>query len=517
MGELPLGSAGRVPRPASTLFKNTLAQSGPMLFGYALSFVLAPILIARLGLSAFGVWAVTGALATYAGLFDLGVGFSLTRFVALYETKGDDRSIRECVGLGLIVVTVVSLLAAAAAVVAAPLASHELGVLGAGDMRVVLLSSIAIWAFGSYGSAIAAVPIGLRQMVPSSIAATVRVTTNFVFSIAALIISSDLVLYALANAAAGLLALGPATLALGYVWRRPYAAWPSRALVREVLGFSIKNQVGRLADIVNFETDKVVIAVLVDVRAAAAFEIAGRVVTAVQSVAQLVNSAMLPTVTAAIARQGREVLEGVYQRYTLRSAAVAFPLFAVTAVSAPFLLMAWVGPIPGEGHLVVTYLTLAYTVHITTGVASTVAIAMGNPGMVGANAILIAVCNVAFTVALAPLFGFWGVVGGTCIALSAGSLVFMARFHRRLSLPAQDYVSAVLPTGALAFGLAIPFGVLDLLVATPSSRPPAAAVLVAIASTYGLAYWILASRLGYLPSKLTFPLRRRRGTVPAGG
>jgi O-antigen/teichoic acid export membrane protein len=514
MDDQPVGT-GRVPRPASTLFRNTLAQSGPMLFGYALSFILAPILIARLGLSAFGVWAVTGALATYAGLFDLGVGFSLTRFVALYDAKDDEQSIRECVGLGLLVVTVVAVLASATAVVAAPIASHQLGVLDTRDMRIVLLSSVAIWGFGSYGSALAAVPVGLRQMVPSSIAATIRVTINFILSIAALVASSDLVVYALANAAAGLLALGPMMVALRCVWRRPYVAWPSRSLVREVLGFSVKNQVGRLADVVNFETDKVVIAVLVDVRAAAAFEVAGRVVTAVQSVAMIVNAAMLPTVTAEIARRGREAIESVYRRYTLRSAALAFPLFAVTAVSAPFLLIAWVGPIPGEGHLVVTYLTLAYTVHITTGVASTIAIAMGNPGVVGANAILIAVSNVAFTVALAPLFGFWGVVAGTCVALSAGSLVFMGRFHRRLALPAHDYASAVLPTGALAFGLAVPFGVLDLLVATPSSRLPAAAILLAVACTYGLAYWIAASRLGYLPSKLTFTLRRRRGAATA--
>ena len=64
------------------LFRNTLAQSASLVAGYLFSFLLAPIMISRLGLDAFGVWAVTGAFATYAGLLDLGIGRSL---VALHR------------------------------------------------------------------------------------------------------------------------------------------------------------------------------------------------------------------------------------------------------------------------------------------------------------------------------------------------------------------------------------------------------------------------------------------------
>jgi O-antigen/teichoic acid export membrane protein len=509
LGQRASISRDRGPRGPATLFKNTVAQSGAVLLGFLLSFILAPILIARVGLSAFGVWAVTGAFATYAGLLDLGVSRSLTRFIALYDAQGDEESIRECVGLGLIAVTVVGALAAIAAGVGAPLASDKLGVLSSGEMRVVLLSSVAIWTFKSYGYVLGAVGDGLRRMLPPNVAGMIGSAINFAFSIGALSASSNLVIYALANAAASVVALGPAAAALAYLWQPPYVAVPSRSIVREVLGFSLKNQISFLADLVNFQTDKVVIALLVDVRAAAAFEVAGRVILAAQSVAMLATSAMLPTLTAAIAQHGRHVVSGLYRTYTLRSCSLAFPVFAVTAVGAPFLLMAWVGRIPGEGHLVVSYLTLAYVVHITTGVASAIAFGAGHPGIVSTNSTLIALLNVTLTVMLAPLFGFWGVVAGTFLALSMGSLMFVARFHRLFSLPWQDYTSAVLPPGALAFGLAVPFIVLDIFTHAPASRPPAAAALLAVAATYGLAYWIAASRLGFLPSRLTFPLRRR--------
>jgi O-antigen/teichoic acid export membrane protein len=506
-------SIGGAPQRATTLFTNTLAQSGTVLLAYLLSFILAPILIARLGLSAFGVWAVTGAFALYAGLLDFGVVRSLSRFIALYDARGDQQSIRECVGLGLIAATVVGALTAVAAAVGAPLVSDELGILDTGEMRVVLLAAVAIWTFNTYGHVLGAVGNGLRRMLPPNVAGMIGAAINFAFSIAALVASSDLVVYALANAAASVVALGPAMAALAYLWKPPYAALPSRSIVRELLSFSVKNQLGVLADLVNFQTDKVVIALLVNVRAAAAFEIAARAVIAAQSVAMLATSAMLPTLTVAVARQGREVVSRLYRTYTLRSCSLAFPIFALTAVAAPFLLVAWVGAIPAEGHLVVSYLALAYVVHITTGVASTITIGAGLPGIVSANSILIALVNVALTVPLARLFGFWGVVTGTFLALSIGSLVFIGRFHRLFSLKGREYTHAVVPPGALAFGLAIPFAVLDIVIGAPESRPWSAAALLAVAGTYGFAYWIAASRLRFLPGKLTFPLRRRRGVA----
>jgi hypothetical protein len=47
-------------RRAASLLTDTLAQSGTLVLGYLLSFVLDPILIARLGL--FGFWGVVAGI-----------------------------------------------------------------------------------------------------------------------------------------------------------------------------------------------------------------------------------------------------------------------------------------------------------------------------------------------------------------------------------------------------------------------------------------------------------------------
>src|SRR5579875_1531290 len=74
-------------QPAS-LVRNTIAQSAGSFAGYVFSFVSAPIVLDGLGLRNFGIWALTGALAQYGVLLDLGVGVALPRYIAAHE---DDR------------------------------------------------------------------------------------------------------------------------------------------------------------------------------------------------------------------------------------------------------------------------------------------------------------------------------------------------------------------------------------------------------------------------------------------
>lgn len=492
------------------LFTNTLAQSARLITGYLFSFIVAPVMLSRLGLTAFGIWAVTGALATYAGVLDLGVTRSLARFVALYDAQGQPRRIRECVGLGLIAVTLIGGLAVGAAVLAAPLVADVLRVKDVGMMRTVLLSSAGILACQAYVQVLDAVPVGLRRMVPPSVSGIAGNVLNFGFSIGALLLSRHLVEYATANLIASALALGPAVASLLYTARFATPVWPGRETVREVMRFGLQNQVGWLADVINFETDKLVIASIVDVRAAAVYEIAARVVGAIRSVAVLTVSAMIPTMTAYLVKNGRSVIPATYRHYTTRSVAIAFPTFILGCVSAPYLLHAWLGHVPGRTTVILIALSLAYLLQITTGVASTTSLAEGNPGMVARNAVIGAALNIVLTIALASVFGLAGVLAGTFIALAATSALFIVRFHRAYDVPVVDYLRAVLRPGLLAAGLGIPFALWSLLGPASTSRGMAAGTLIVIGALYVTAYAVLAGRMGLLPERMTFPRARRQ-------
>ncbi len=510
---LKWGAMASGPARQSSLFTNTAAQSARLVTGYAISFALAPFMLARLGLDAFGLWAVTGALATYAGLADFGVTRALIRFVALWDARDEPERIREGFALGLLVVTGLGVLSTGLALALAPVAADALGVQRAGEMRTLLLASALILTAQGYAQVLEAIPQGLRRMIAPNVAAVVGNVLNGGFSAGALVLSGDLEVYAWANAIAAGLALLPALVALVRVWGAPRPLRPSRVVVREVAGYGLKNQVLWIATLVNFQTDKVVIGALVGLRAAGAYEIASRVVGALRGVAVLTLSAMIPTFTAALARTGRSAVAAHYSLYTRRSVSLAFPVFLLGCVSAPFLLPAWLGEVPARAEAILIAASLANLVDLTTGTASSLALAEGRATLVAGNAVFGAVANIALTVALAPIFGLWGVLAGTLVALTGATLVFFVRFHRAYRIPSAVLSRAVLPPLALATALALPFALVAIVAGAADGRGAAAGALVAVTLLYGLGYWAAASRAGFLPERLT--LRRPRRAQPA--
>jgi O-antigen/teichoic acid export membrane protein len=492
------------------LFRNTFAQSAARLVAYTASLLLAPLMLSRLGLAQFGVWAVTGAVATYAYLLDFGVGRALSRFVALYDASGDPSKIRECVGLGLLVVTGVGAASCAVAAFAAPLVADILGVLTAGEMRIVLLSSLLLATSIAYGQVLRAVAIGMRRMVPPAVASVTVTLINFSFSVVALLLSTELVDYAVANAAAGIVGLVPSYMSMRWVWSGQFAALPSRGLVKEVARYGLNAQVNWLADLVNLQTDKIVIALLLDVRVAGAYEIGSRAALAVRSAGVMVLSAMIPTATALIVEQGREAVPAFYRRYLGYSVALTFPLFVGVAITAPFLLAVWLGELPPNSVGVLTLLTAASFINITTGVAMTVSMGAGEAGFVARYSVPPAVLNILFTLLLTPFFGLWGVLAGTVIGWSIGSLLFVRRFGQLHGIPFRTFLDAVLPPAVISLGLAAPFAVWYALGGNaPDERLAALPGLLAIGGPYALAYWVVASRRGLLPSRLALPWWRR--------
>jgi O-antigen/teichoic acid export membrane protein len=172
-------------------------------------------------------------------------------------------------------------------------------------------------------------------------------------------------------------------------------------------------------------------------------------------------------------------------------------------VTAPFLLVAWLHEVPDDSQTVLVFLSLAYAVTVTTGVGSTLAMAEGRPGLVAVYAVVAAGTNVGLTVALAPLFGLWGVLAGTVISAALGSLLFVRAYNGLHVLNWIDYLGAVLPAAGLCLVLSIPAGLWYLFgPAVPDQRLPALIGTVVFGLLFMVPYWLISSRLGLIPGRL---------------
>jgi O-antigen/teichoic acid export membrane protein len=485
------------------LFRNTLMQSAPVFTTFVFSFILAPIMLSRLGLAQFGVWAVTGALAQYARLLDFGITGSAARFVALFDAEGNRRAIEETTAIGLLAAAAVSLVMLVAAVVLTPVVVDAIGTLDTGEMRLVLVCSVGITASNLFGAVLAAVPIGLRRMGPPNLAGTIGNVVNFLASLVALLASQSLGTYAIANLAAAAFALLLVAISVVWVWPRPYVRRPHLGRARELVSFGIKSQLVTLANLVNVQTDKIIIATILGARTAGAYEIGNRVVQGVLSLGMLSLSALIPTATADLVKRGRTVIVEYLIRYTTRSLAIALPMFGAVCVSIPYLLVAWLNEIPPESVQIIILLSFSFAVSLVTGVAMTLVVSDGNPGLVAQTATLVVVLNLGGTLIAAPIFGLWGVLIGTVMAEILASAVFLVRFHRRYELRMAPFWAAVGRPAAVSVLLAVPFALWYLLGGPiASSRPGALVGLVCTGGLYLVGCVLIESGLGLLPERL---------------
>jgi O-antigen/teichoic acid export membrane protein len=189
-------------------------------------------------------------------------------------------------------------------------------------------------------------------------------------------------------------------------------------------------------------------------------------------------------------------------------------MFGALCVSCPFLLVAWLGESPPETDQIVVLLSVAFAASLTTGVAMTLVMADGHPGLVAQTAALVVVLNVSSTLIVAPIFGLWGVLIATVAAEVTASTVFLVRFHRRYGFGWRDFRHAVGPPLILTLVVAIPYAAIYLVgVSIPTTRPPALLGALATGGTYGVICWLIASSLGMLPEKLSYRFLRSKLTA----
>ncbi len=484
---------------AASLVRNSVALAVPKFAGYLFSFVSAPVVLEGLGLRNFGIWALTGALAQYGALLDLGVGASLARYVAAHQE--DRRLCGEFMAIGWISLGVIAAVLVPAAVIVAPFLSHALGGISTPNMRIVLGAGAALTCVSMAGSIITAYPIGLRRMVAPNFAVTVGACINFVASVGSIELGAGLPGYALANAGAGLVSLGLVAVVVVRAEGSIPIARPARRRLREFLSFSTKNQLVRMMSLVNYQTDKIVIAFAVSPAAAGAYELANRVAIAVREVGVYATAAVNIELTAVMARFGMQQVRSRYRRLSEVAAAVTFPAMILVIASAPLLLRVWLSHAPPNSTAILVALCAAYLASLSTGVGYAVAQAAGEPGIVASTAVGTALANIVLTAALAPAFGVWGVLSGTVVALTGGAIAQVVLVQRRFGLPASDYLDATIPALRAYAVLALP--VAAVCYAAPiQGRAAEAVVLVFCCAAYSVACAGWALRAGRLPAAI---------------
>jgi O-antigen/teichoic acid export membrane protein len=389
--------------------------------GIVVGLALTPFMIDRLGLPAYGVWALALTLSFSGGYFalaELGIEGATVRYVAESVAEGDIQGLNRTVSTSLAVFCSIGVVLAPAVVALSGPLVDLFGVSahlrGAATICFALVGGQL--AFELPARAFVAVLEGSQLFVVYQAVEIGRSLLQAALYVAVLLEGWGVV------GLAGALALSSG-LALVVYWRLAQRAVTGlhvsplgvrRAELRRLARFGGGVFTLRLISTVYGQMDKVIVGVVLGARQVGLYEIANKVNLAVATVSSTSVSAVVPA--AASLRRQTALVRDMFLRGSLYATALTLPFAVAAFIFARPLLLSWIGPgaepAVGAARLFVLYAAI----QVPQGVASTMIYGLGRirvPLIV--NGIATAL-NLGLSIVLVRPLGFSGVIVGTLIA-----------------------------------------------------------------------------------------------------
>lgn len=481
-----------------SLTVGAFAQVLPLIAGYGLNLLATPYVVSQLGLHDFGIWAMTGAIAQYAALLDLGASRAVNRYVALFHARGNADGDRAVVGICL---SAILGLCAVLGTFVALLPSVPEKVLRTGDpalTRFLLLCSVAILTCGLAARVLAGASFGRGRQVPANVGLAVLGITQVSGGVVALTFTPNLHSFALGTVVGAAIGLCAVLAAIVIDEGRITIGRPRMAMAREIIGFGVKSQALGAADVVLFQSGKLIAGIVIGPAAAGAYELGIRLVQGVQAFGSAASVAITTHLTRAYATDGMAVIRSLYARLTTRNAAAAIFLPFLLGTTAFSAIPLWLGE-PHDGVVeVATALAFGIAVNVSTAVCSATMFAIGRTGTIGATAVASATVAVALAIPSTLGFGFNGLVAAFAAWFVAGNLLGVWFLQSRIDISMAMFLRAI--AGPFAVALLACIAALPInLIAAPHDRSSAVVPFIVSATLFCVIYIGLGWRLDYLP------------------
>lgn len=477
-------------------------------------FVAPRVMDRQLGQESLGVWDFGWSLVSYFGLTQLGVGSSVSRYVAKHRAAGDVAGLRRVASsvTGLSVaagsLTLVFTLTCAwllPRILRADLAAH----VGSARWLVLLLGTTVACQLGFqvYQGVLA----GCHRF---DVLNVITATTEILNSIA---------IVAVLFAGGGLVALGVVCLAFQLAGDLSRMYWAHRVCpelrvrladaewheAKRLLRFGLKALVYSISGLLLIQANKLTVGGTFGLAALAVFSRPFALIRVIETFAAKFAYVLTPTASSLQSRGQHDQLSRLLLQSTRLGTALALPMVLVLAILGDPIMLLWMGPRYEPGPVVVI-LALGYLASLALAPMITILFGMNLHGWPALATLVAAGISALLGVLNASVLG-WGLTGAAlAVAVPlTGSAVFLAAYAcRKLELSAGEFLKEAL-AGPLLCG--IPFALI--LAASRAAFPasPAIAIFGGLALAWPvvlLLYWRfvipdeLKAQIRELPSQL---------------
>ncbi len=493
-----------------TIARNTVFNAAGRIWEAVAGIGLTVYTIDQVGLEGFGLWSLVALFTGYAALFDFGVSSAFTKYIASFAAKDDRNSVSAVVSTGVYFYALLGLLFVG---LGWPLIDLLLlgmvklmHVLNPGytqiiannalwdEARVLLRGALLLFAAGNCAAPFSALQSGLQRMgLTNAIgfaASLVKVVATVAFleadfGVRGLLYTSGVV-FAFTTAASVVVAY---RIYPGLRCNPMRMTWP---VFQVLLSFGWRSQVARLANLINFQTDRMIVALVSggSLDLVGLYRVAEDLSAKVRQAPMLMVSALIPAVSSLDARDDQERLRTLYLRSTKYVAAVTAPV-ALYVLAATEMLLSLYAEKSGlhEAGWVARIIILGYVMNVLPGPGVSIALGKGNAGLPMVAGIISMTGNIVLTISLYALIGFYGIPLGTALALGLSTVWFFGAMRREVAVPPLRLLreSLLWPVVASLPGFALCAGV-NWAVAGYDGRIGNLLIAGACAGVFGLSY-----------------------------
>lgn len=466
--------------------RNVLYTYAAYFLKIAVGIVLIPYIVETIGNERFGLWVIVAVVTQYFGLADLGIAHPFSKYVAEYYSRREYGMVNKVVSTGLAFYLFFS---AAAIAVIYSLGARICGMFHPSpglypDAVFALRIGVLILVIELSTSCVSSVLRGLQRIdiqrkiqivhICIGAAGTVFVLEKG-YGIRGLFLN-DLV----CSAISALLeiccsfAIFPA---LAVRWRHV-----SREVFSLLFNFGIRVQASRLATLIAYQLDKLLIGYFLSLRLVAAYEIGEKISFTLRQTAMLIFPILVPAISELSVHRRKEEVYAYTLRLTKLMSFVMIPLTAFCVLAAPLIMTVWMGPGRELSARVTQILSVGYLAHLLPLVLYAAMQGVAKPHFQMWASIILSILNLFLSIALIRAIGFFGAPLGTSIAMIIAASFFICVAHRSYFgtpvLPRlREVLAAPVVSSLIASSPILTYNHFALHLVPGASRPANAAIL----------------------------------------
>jgi O-antigen/teichoic acid export membrane protein len=399
-------------------------------------FVLTPFILSHLGNELYGLWVLVGSVVAYGALLDFGVAGAVTKYVAEHRARGEHEVLRAVVTTAFVLYIGLALVFGALTLGLAFVVPAAFGV-RAEDQEVAFWL-VCVSGFGVALSIPGAITYGiLRGLQRFDLLNAVGVAGTMLSAaatIGVLLLGGGVLGLAAVNILVMLLLQIPG------VWfiRRtaPEITFTWNAVDRHVIGkvtsFSSSVFLLHLGGQLETKSDEIVIGAFMPVGAITPYNLARRLSTLPQALADQFLALLMPLASEFHAGSDERRVRRLYVASTRFTLMVFLVIGVGLSVLAAPILTVWVGPAYAEHAYLIVILTVAGLIDTSQWPAGLVLQGMGRHRFTSMMALLSGVANLALSIALVRSLGLAGVALGTLIPTTVVCLLFVMPYAMRV-------------------------------------------------------------------------------------